>query len=87
MGSFEAIRRLAVTLGVSCPESNEDVFNVSLINSINRSAKRVYKDMSKMHIKNKDLVVALNEIKNLPSVRMDEGSTIAYLAINKNKET
>lgn len=43
MDSFEAMRRLATTLGVSAPESNEDVFNVSFINSINRSAKRVFK--------------------------------------------
>jgi len=38
--NFEAMRRLATTLGVSAPESNDDIFSVSFINSMTRAAKR-----------------------------------------------
>lgn len=40
MDEFKSIRRLAATLGVSCPASDDDLFNVDVIDSINRAAKR-----------------------------------------------
>lgn len=40
MDQFKALRRLAVTLGVAAPESSDDLFNSSFINSLNRAAKR-----------------------------------------------
>ena len=87
MDRFEAMRRLATTLGVSAPESSDDIYNVNFINSINRSAKRVFKDMSRLNDKNKMMLTTLDEIKNLPSSRMDEGSSMAYIAIKNNKST
>lgn len=44
MNRFEAMRRLATTLGVAGPESDDDVFNVKLINSIGRAAKNIMRD-------------------------------------------
>lgn len=87
MDSFEAMRRLATLMGVSAPESSDDIYNVNFINSISRAVKRGFKDAGEMRDKNKALVNALNEIKDLPSSRMDEGSTIAYIAIKNNKAT
>lgn len=49
MSEFEEIRRLAVTLGVSCPESDYQVFNPSFINTLNRAAKRISKENCMMH--------------------------------------
>ena len=45
MDSFESIRRLATTLGVSCPESSDNVFDASFINSLNRAAKRLQNNL------------------------------------------
>jgi hypothetical protein len=44
--SFKAMRKLAMTLGASCPESDEDIFKASFINLLNRSAKKVVSALS-----------------------------------------
>lgn len=40
--NFEAMRQLATILGVSSPESNDQIFNTSFINTIKRAAKRAF---------------------------------------------
>lgn len=75
MESFDAIRILATTLGVSAPESNDDIYNVNFINSINRSAKRVFKDFYALHDKNKAFTDALaNSTEKLDAVFKNTGS-------------
>jgi hypothetical protein len=49
MTDFEAMRRLALTLGVSAPESNEDIFNASFINTLTRAVKRNRAGVDNLH--------------------------------------
>lgn len=46
---------------------------------------KMTKENAQLKADNAHLIKALNEIKNLPSNRMDEGSTIAYMAIKKTQ--
>lgn len=41
--AFNAMRKLATTLGVSAPESNDDILEATFINSINRAVNRALK--------------------------------------------
>lgn len=43
MNEFKALRELAATLGVACPENDEMLFTVNFINRLNRAAKRINK--------------------------------------------
>jgi len=45
------------------------------------------KTILRLEEKNKSLVNTLNEIKNLPSSRMNEVPTMAHIAIKNNKAT
>ena len=45
--NFKAMRELATTLGVACPESDEDVFKTNFIKSLNRAAKRAFSEVAK----------------------------------------
>lgn len=49
--SFKAMRKLAMTLGVSCPESNEEILTARFINSLNHSAESIISSMSSTPIK------------------------------------
>lgn len=41
MSEFKEIRKLAATLGVSCPDSDNDVLHWSFIATLNRAVKRL----------------------------------------------
>lgn len=63
---------------------NDDQFGQCSIVELAGKSSELIKELE---AKNEALIKTLNEIKNLPSSRMDEGSTMAYIAIKTNKAT
>lgn len=71
----------------SCIMSNLEECEVEEWNTRNTPNEVLIEQNAQLKAANAELLKALNEIENLPSNRMDEGYTIAYMAIQKHKET